>query len=166
VAAPTAGLHFTKDLINRIKKNGVKVVDLTLHVGLGTFLPVKDCGIKGHVMHKEYYRISEESLSIIKEAKRKGKKIFAVGTTTTRVLEHIWRHKNWQELRGWTDIFIYPRFKFKCIDGLITNFHLPKSTLIMLVSAFAGQKNIKKAYGEAIIKKYRFYSYGDSMLII
>jgi len=171
-AAPTAGLHFTKELLEKIEGNGVEVVYLTLHVGLGTFLPVEDDFIQNHTMHKEFFSVSKDVLALIRTAKSNGRKILSVGTTTTRVLEHVFgqtpnsdgNHET--DICGWTDIFIYPGYKFKCIDGLITNFHLPKSTLLMLVSAFAGQENIKKSYQEAIARRYRFYSYGDAMLIM
>lgn len=174
-AAPTAGLHFTDELLRRIKDKGVEVISLTLHVGLGTFLPVKIDDFQKHVMHEEFYSIDCNNLNRIKEAKEQGQRIIAVGTTTTRVLEHLFSSeenlqyaKNNQDSRlsGWTNIFIYPGFKFKCVDGLITNFHLPKSTLILLVSAFAGKEKVFDAYKKAIQEKYRFFSYGDAMIIV
>lgn len=170
-AAPTAGLHFTKELLNKIEERGAKIVYLTLHVGLGTFLPVEADIIQNHTMHKEFFSIGKEALTEIMKAKARGNKVFAVGTTTTRVLETVFdkpltlNSELLTNVSGWTDIFIYPGYKFKCIDGLITNFHLPKSTLLMLASAFAGHKNIMKAYQEAVKQKYRFYSYGDAVLI-
>ena len=165
VAAPTAGLHFTKELMQRIKEKGIRVLEITLHVGLGTFAPVKVDDFSKHKMHSEHYSVSPEVMDNIVKAKENNQRIIAVGTTTTRVLENIFRQDNKDCLSGQTDIFISPGFEFKCIDGLITNFHLPKSTLLMLVSAFAGSDNIKKAYACAIENKYRFYSYGDSMFI-
>lgn len=163
-AAPTAGLHFTEELLEKLKIQGVEIVFVTLNVGLGTFAPIKTDEVTEHKIHEEYYSISQESYEKIIQSKKKHKKIIAVGTTTTRVLEHIINHP--KELSGWTKIFIYPGYKLKCIDSLITNFHLPKSTLLLLVFAFAGSKNIKKSYQVAIRKKYRFYSYGDAMLIV
>lgn len=171
VAAPTAGLHFTPELIEKIKKKGIKIQFVTLHVGLGTFAPVKTHTIEKHKIHKEYYSIDQKTLGNIIKAKQERRRIIAVGTTTVRTLETIFN--NFQNgptakssLSGWTDIFIYPGYKFKCVDGIITNFHLPKSSLLMLISAFAGKNNIDIAYREAINCKYRFYSYGDAMLII
>lgn len=180
VAAPTAGLHFTNNLLKKLKAKGVIISQLTLHVGLGTFAPVKVNNIVNHKMHKEFFSISKKEYEKIIQAKKDGRRIIAIGTTTTRVLEHLFKSINDSEadrltnqlinqstdFSGWTDIFIYPGYKFKCIDGLITNFHLPKSTLLMLVCAFAGKKKIFDAYNEAISKKYKFYSYGDAMLII
>lgn len=170
VAAPTAGLHFTKNLLSQIKAKGVEIVEVTLHVGLGTFAPVESENIEDHKIHSEYYTIIPSEIKKIIKAKKNGRRIIAVGTTTTRVLEHIFLSPKTQVLSsnisGWTNIFIYPGYKFKCVDGLITNFHLPKSTLLMLVCAFAGRENIKKAYKEAIDQKYRFFSYGDAMLIL
>ncbi len=165
-AAPTAGLHFTVELIEKIKNKGVKVVPITLHVGLGTFRPVNVEDINDHEMHSEFYSMSKEAATILNQAKRNNNKIIGVGTTTTRTLETIIKDYNkFKECSGFTDIFIYPGFKFKAIDALITNFHLPKSTLMMLVSALAGKDNIMKAYQEAIKLEYRFFSFGDSMLI-
>lgn len=166
-AAPTAGLHFTEELISELHNKGVNTAYVTLHVGLGTFRPVKEDEITDHIMHSEHYDLPEETVRLIKATKAKGKRVIAVGTTTTRTLESVARDKG--ELipcDGWTDIFIYPPYKFKVLDGLITNFHLPESTLIMLVSAFAGYDNTMNAYKEAVEEKYRFFSFGDSMMII
>lgn len=165
VAAPTAGLHFTQNLLNKIRSKGIQILEITLHVGLGTFAPVKVDDFEKHKMHSEYYSVDPLAFEKIKNGRKNNQRIIAVGTTTTRVLEHIFSQPE-PILDGETNIFIYPGYKFKCIDGLITNFHLPKSTLLMLISAFAGQDNIKKAYTEAINNEYRFYSYGDAMLII
>lgn len=169
-AAPTAGLHFTKELLNQIKAKGIEIVEVTLHVGLGTFAPVEVDHIEDHKIHSEYYTVKEEELKKIIEAKKEGHRVIAVGTTSTRVLETVFNSPNSQlptlSFSGWTNIFIYPGYKFKCIDGIITNFHLPKSSLLMLVSAFVGKENIDRAYQEAIEQKYRFFSYGDAMLII
>ena len=165
-AAPTAGLHFTTELIDKIKEKGVIVENITLHVGLGTFRPVEVEDVKKHKMHSEYYEMSEETAKVLNEAKKNNKKIVAVGTTTTRTLETILNlYPEFKECSGWTDIFIYPGFKFKAIDALITNFHLPKSTLVMLVSAFSKKEYILNAYNEAVKNKYRFFSFGDAMLI-
>lgn len=165
-AAPTAGLHFTKELISKLKNKGVTICYVTLHVGLGTFRPVEVTNILEHHMHSEYYEMSEETAQILNNAKQSNKKIIAVGTTSTRVLESVMsKYKVFKKCSGNTEIFIYPGYEFKAIDALITNFHLPKSTLLMLVSALAGKENIKKAYNEAISKKYRFFSFGDSMFI-
>lgn len=167
VAAPTAGLHFTPDLLNRIKEKGIGISYLTLHVGLGTFRPVKEEYVEEHKMHSEYYEVSSETVSKIKETKENGGRVIAVGTTVTRTLEGIvFENGGLKPARGWTDIFIYPGFKFKVIDGLVTNFHLPKSTLLMLVSAFAGKNNIMNAYNKAVKEKYRFFSLGDAMFIM
>ncbi|GAB6100289.1 tRNA preQ1(34) S-adenosylmethionine ribosyltransferase-isomerase QueA [Halanaerocella petrolearia] len=166
-AAPTAGLHFTDSLLNALKDKGVKIIDITLHVGLGTFRPVKVDDIEEHDMHSEYYEVSEEAAQLINETKEKGNRVFAVGTTTTRTLETVANEDGKINAgKGWTDIFIYPGYDFKGINALITNFHLPKSTLIMMVSAFAGRKLTMKAYQTAIEREYRFYSLGDGMLII
>lgn len=166
-AAPTAGLHFTNDLIECLKEKGVKVTFLTLHVGLGTFRPVKVETIEEHKMHSEYYFLSAESAKIINETKSNGKKVIAVGTTSSRTLETIADSEGQvKEQNGWTDIFIFPGYKFKVVDALITNFHLPESTLIMLVSALAGKENIMNAYETAVKEKYRFFSFGDAMFII
>ena len=166
-AAPTAGLHFTDELIEKIKAKGVEIVDVLLHVGLGTFRPVKSEDILEHHMHSEYYEISQDAAEKINRAKKEGRRIIAVGTTSVRTLESAANDKG--EVRAVkenTEIFIYPPYKFKCVDALITNFHLPKSTLIMLISALAGRENILKVYEEAIAMEYRFFSFGDAMLII
>lgn len=166
-AAPTAGLHFTPELMKEIREKGVEIVPVLLHVGLGTFRPVKVEDIKRHRMHAEYYEISEEAARVINDVKRRGGRVIAVGTTTTRCLESAAAAPG--EIRpgsGWTDIFIYPGYKFLTIDGLVTNFHLPKSTLLMMVSALAGRERILCAYREAISLRYRFFSFGDAMLII
>lgn len=165
-AAPTAGLHFTKELLQKIKDKGINIVYITLHVGLGTFRPVNVLDVTKHKMHSEYYMMSKEAANILTKTKQNGKKIISVGTTSTRTLETIMSlHGEFMECSGWTDIFIYPGYQFKAVDNLITNFHLPKSTLVMLVSALASKELIMKAYHEAIINKYRFFSFGDSMLI-
>lgn len=164
-AAPTAGLHFDKELLQKIEVKGVKIVYLTLHVGLGTFRPVKVDDVKKHHMHSEYYELSEENANIINKTMEKGGRIISVGTTTTRTLETLADGKKIKAGNGWTDIFIYPPYKFKIVDILITNFHLPESTLMMLVSAFYSKDQIMKAYDTAIKEKYRFFSFGDSMLI-
>lgn len=165
-AAPTAGLHFTEDLINEIKKLNVTICYVTLHVGLGTFKAVSVEDVKLHKMHSEYYMMNSEVAKILNQAKKEKRRIISVGTTTTRVLETILLKNNeFCECSGYTDIFIYPGFQFKAIDGLITNFHLPKSTLIMLVSAFSSRSLILKAYNEAVLEKYRFFSFGDAMFI-
>jgi S-adenosylmethionine:tRNA ribosyltransferase-isomerase len=162
IASPTAGLHFTKELLGKIKKTGRDVAYLTLHVGVGTFAPVKAEDIREHKMEPEYFRVPEPTRRSIEKARRRKKRVMAVGTTSLRALEAYSRGK----IEGWTDLFIYPGYKFNLADGLLTNFHLPRTTLFMLVCAFAGEKLIKRAYQEAIDKKYRFYSYGDAMLII
>ncbi len=169
-AAPTAGLHFTQSLLKKIKAKGVKIVSVTLHVGLGTFSPVKTEKILEHKMHSEFAQLSRPAIKEILSAKREGRRIIAVGTTSCRTLESV----NWFKFADsaaissqafWTDIFIYPGYKFKTVDALITNFHLPKSTLLMLVSALAGKRHIDSAYREAITQKYSFFSYGDAMFI-
>lgn len=167
-AAPTAGLHFTEELLTKIKEIGVNVVYITLHVGLGTFRPVAVENIEEHTMHAEFYQLTEGTANIINEAKKNGNKVVGVGTTSVRTLETIAQKmgSNLKENSGWTDIFIFPGFEFKVIDGLVTNFHLPKSTLVMLVSAFAGRENILNAYNEAVKERYRFFSFGDAMLLI
>ena len=165
-AAPTAGLHFTNDLLEKVKSKGVNIAYITLHVGLGTFRPVNVEDVTKHKMHSEYYVMSEEVASLLNKTRKAGHKIIAVGTTSTRTLETIASlYGEFKACSGWTDIFIYPGYKFKGIDYLITNFHLPKSTLVMLVSALAGKENIMKAYAEAVKERYRFFSFGDSMLI-
>lgn len=166
-AAPTAGLHFTNALLEEIKAKGVEVAYVTLHVGLGTFRPVKVDNVLEHHMHSEFYMIDEENAKLINDAKANGNRVIAVGTTSCRTLESC---ADWKghivSGSGWTDIFIYPGYDFKIIDGLITNFHLPESTLLMLVSAFAGREHIMEAYRVAVKEKYRFFSFGDAMLII
>lgn len=165
-AAPTAGLHFTNELLKNIKAKGVNIAYLTLHVGLGTFRPVKVEDINEHIMHSEFYHLDKENADLINETKKRGNKVIAVGTTSTRTLETIGDENGFvREQSGWTDIFIYPGYKYKVIDELITNFHLPESTLIMLVSALAGKGNVMNAYNTAVKEKYRFFSFGDSMLI-
>jgi len=164
VAAPTAGLHFTKDLLGKIRAKGVKIGSLILHVGWGTFRPVKSEEITEHRMGSEYYCIPSDLCQEIEEAKSRGGKVYAVGTTTVRALESWGQEGNPRE--GWTSLFIYPPFDFRVVDGLITNFHLPRTTLLMLVSAFAGRERVLRAYAEAIRGGYRFYSYGDAMLIL
>ena len=165
-AAPTAGLHFTLDLIEKIKAKGIKIAYVTLHVGLGTFRPVNVEDVNNHVMHSEYYEMSKEVAELLNETKNKGNNIISVGTTSTRTLETIYSlYNEFKECSGWTQIFIYPGYKFKAIDKQITNFHLPKSTLVMLVSALAGKENIMKAYKHAVENEYRFFSFGDSMFI-
>lgn len=166
VAAPTAGLHFTKELLKKIEEKGVKLAYITLNVGLGTFRPVKVDDVKNHKMHSEFYQISKETADLINETKKNNKRIISTGTTTTRTLESVYK-KNGEikEDSGWTDIFIYPGFEFKVIDCQITNFHLPKSTLIMLVSALSTKEIILDAYKDAVEKKYRFFSFGDAMFL-
>ena len=165
-AAPTAGLHFTKELLTEIKEMGVYIAELTLHVGLGTFRPVKVDDVESHVMHSEYYKIDEENAEIINNAKKNGGRIISVGTTSTRVLETVADENGHMTAKsGETKIFIYPPYKYKIVDALITNFHLPESTLLMLVSALAGKENIDRAYKQAVEMKYRFFSFGDAMFI-
>lgn len=165
-AAPTAGLHFTNELIDKIKSYGVNIAYVTLHVGLGTFRPVAVENIEEHHMHTEYYEMSEETAHLLNETKKHGGRIIAVGTTSVRTLETIRRDNDeFLSTSGWTDIFIYPGFEFKGVDAIITNFHLPKSTLLMLISAFAGRERVLSAYREAVDKKYNFFSFGDSMFI-
>ncbi len=165
-AAPTAGLHFTKELLEEIKEKGIKIVFLTLHVGLGTFRPVKVDKIEEHHMHSEYYILSKESADIINKTKENGGRVVSVGTTSTRTLETIGdENGKVKEKSGWTDIFIYPGYKYKIVDALITNFHLPESTLIMLVSALSNREIILNAYETAVKEKYRFFSFGDAMFI-
>ncbi len=165
-AAPTAGLHFTKELLERIKEKGIIVKYVTLHVGLGTFRPVVVDDVKNHVMHSEYYSVSKDTAEALNKAKIEHRRIIAVGTTTTRTLETLMLNSDeFKACSGTTNIFIYPGFKFKAIDALITNFHLPKSTLLMLISALAGKDHVLKAYKEAVKKEYRFFSFGDAMFI-
>ncbi|MEJ7421298.1 tRNA preQ1(34) S-adenosylmethionine ribosyltransferase-isomerase QueA [Staphylococcus haemolyticus] len=166
-AAPTAGLHFTDELLHEIRAKGINIAFITLHVGLGTFRPVSVEDINDHEMHSEYYQMSQETADLLNQTKKEGHRIISVGTTSTRTLETIRRDYNeFVAASGWTDIFIYPGFTYKAIDGLITNFHLPKSTLVMLVSAFSSRENILNAYKEAVKLEYRFFSFGDAMLII
>lgn len=165
-AAPTAGLHFTNELLDKIREMGVKVAFVTLHVGLGTFRPVKAENIEEHTMHSEYCTISDRTAQIINETKANGGRVVAVGTTSCRTLESFAGEDGiMKESSGWTDIFIYPGYRFKCVDALVTNFHLPGSTLVMLVSALAGRENVLHAYETAVEEKYRFFSFGDAMLI-
>lgn len=165
-AAPTAGLHFTEALLKKLKDKGVIIVPITLHVGLGTFRPVNVQDIKTHKMHSEFYQMSQESAEILNQAQKEKRPIISVGTTSTRVLETIMSlYGTFKECSGWTDIFIYPGYQFKAVDQLITNFHLPKSTLVMLVSALAGKDHILKAYKQAVKEEYRFFSFGDCMFI-
>ena len=166
-AAPTAGLHFTKELMEKIAAKGVKLCYVTLHVGLGTFRPVKAEEIEDHEMHSEFCIIPEETARIVSETKKKGGRVIAVGTTSCRTLESFAREDgSLPAASGWTNIFIYPGYTFKAMDGLITNFHLPESTLVMLVSAFAGREHVLNAYEEAVKEKYRFFSFGDAMCIL
>ena len=165
-AAPTAGLHFTEELLDKIKEKGVNITYVTLHVGLGTFRPVNVEKIEEHEMHSEFYSMSKETAELLNKTHQSEKKIIAVGTTSTRTLETIAnKYEQFIECSGWTNIFIYPGYKFKAIDNLITNFHLPKSTLVMLVSALAGRENILNAYQIAVKNNYRFFSFGDAMFI-
>ncbi len=165
-AAPTAGLHFTNELLEKLREKGVKLGYVTLHVGLGTFRPVKVDDVTKHKMHSEHYEVPEETAKLIKETKAAGGRVISVGTTSCRTLEAVAKeHGEVIACDGWTDIFIYPPYEFKVLDGLITNFHLPESTLIMLVSAFAGYDNVMNAYKEAVKERYRFFSFGDAMFI-
>lgn len=167
-AAPTAGLHFTEQLLDDIREKGVHIAFITLHVGLGTFRPVNVENVEEHDMHAEFYQMTEGTARLLNEVKQRGGRIIAVGTTSTRTLETIASRHNGTFVAesGWTDIFIYPGYEFQAIDGMVTNFHLPKSTLIMLVSALAGRENVLRAYEEAVKERYRFFSFGDAMLII
>ena len=166
-AAPTAGLHFTKELLERVQAMGVKVCYVTLHVGLGTFRPVKEDEIEDHEMHAEFCMVPEETARIVTETKKAGGRVVAVGTTSCRTLESFAREDGTlPATSGWTNIFIYPGYRFRCVDALVTNFHLPESTLIMLVSALAGREHILNAYHAAVEERYRFFSFGDSMLIL
>lgn len=165
-AAPTAGLHFTPELLDEIRAMGVKIAEVTLHVGLGTFRPVKTAQVQDHHMHSEYYEVTAEAAACINETKQSGGRVVAVGTTSCRTLESAAAEDGSLTAKsGWTDIFIYPGYKFKVIDALVTNFHLPESTLVMLVSALAGRDHIMNAYAEAVKERYRFFSFGDAMLI-
>ena len=166
-AAPTAGLHFTKELMEEIQAMGVKIAHVTLHVGLGTFRPVKVDDVTQHHMHSEFYVVEEDQARIINDTKAAGHRVISVGTTSCRTLESAADENGiLQAKSGWTEIFIYPGYQFKCIDGLLTNFHLPESTLLMLVSALAGKENVMNAYEEAVKERYRFFSFGDAMVIL
>ncbi|MEB4867328.1 tRNA preQ1(34) S-adenosylmethionine ribosyltransferase-isomerase QueA [Priestia megaterium] len=167
-AAPTAGLHFTEEMLEQLKTKGVHIAFLTLHVGLGTFRPVSVDDLEEHDMHAEFYQVSEGTAALLNSVREKGGRIISVGTTSTRTLETIATEHNGKFVAssGWTNIFIFPGYEFKAIDGMITNFHLPKSTLIMLVSALAGRENVISAYEQAVAEKYRFFSFGDAMLIV
>lgn len=166
-AAPTAGLHFTPELLQQVRDMGVEIAEVTLHVGLGTFRPVKETDVLKHHMHSEFYKIEQSEADKINKAKKEGHRVIAVGTTSTRTLESAADENGFlTEKSGWTEIFIYPGYHFKMIDGLITNFHLPESTLLMLVSALAGKEHIMAAYEEAVKERYRFFSFGDAMLIL
>ncbi|AZV50710.1 MULTISPECIES: tRNA preQ1(34) S-adenosylmethionine ribosyltransferase-isomerase QueA [Bacillus] len=167
-AAPTAGLHFTEDILQQLKDKGVQIEFITLHVGLGTFRPVSADEVEEHNMHAEFYQMSEETAAALNSVREKGGRIISVGTTSTRTLETIAGEHDgrFKASSGWTSIFIYPGYEFKAIDGMITNFHLPKSSLIMLVSALAGRENVLRAYNHAVEEEYRFFSFGDAMLII
>jgi len=166
-AAPTAGLHFTDELMQKILDKGIKIAFVTLHVGLGTFRPVKVDDVLEHKMHSEYYMVDEENASIINDTKASGGRIISVGTTSTRTLESVMqKYGEVKECSGWTEIFIYPGYEFKIIDGLITNFHLPESTLIMLVSALSTKEYVLNAYEVAVNEKYRFFSFGDAMILL
>ncbi len=165
-AAPTAGLHFTKELLEEVRRMGVGIAEITLHVGLGTFRPVKETKVEDHLMHSEYYEIDETAADIVNRTKARGGRVIAVGTTSCRTLESAAADDGHLTAKsGWTDIFIYPGYRFKVLDALITNFHLPESTLIMLVSALAGREHILNAYQEAVRERYRFFSFGDAMFI-
>jgi S-adenosylmethionine:tRNA ribosyltransferase-isomerase len=167
VAAPTAGLHFTPGLLDELQKKGVEIVEILLHVGVGTFRPVKVENIKDHPMHSEYYCVTVEAAERINRSKQEGRRVIAVGTTAARTLESVGNDQGRViPGEGWTDIFIYPGYSFKIVDALLTNFHFPKSTLVMLVSALAGREQIIKAYELAVLERYRFYSFGDAMLIL
>lgn len=166
-AAPTAGLHFTPELLAQVKEQGIEIAEVTLHVGLGTFRPVKETDVLKHHMHSEFYRIEQKEADKINRAKQEGHRVIAVGTTSTRTLEAaVGEDGRLTEKSGWTEIFIYPGYQFRVIDALITNFHLPESTLVMLVSALAGREHVLKAYETAVKEKYRFFSFGDAMLIV
>lgn len=166
-AAPTAGLHFTEEILERINKKGIKIGYVTLHVGIGTFRPVKSENVEDHQMHSEHYKIPKETADLINETKKRGGRVIAVGTTCCRTLESVMNSQGeMKEFDDWTSIFIYPGYKFKCIDALLTNFHLPESTLIMLVSAFYDREKVLEAYKIAVSEKYRFFSFGDCMLIL
>ena len=173
VAAPTAGLHFTKEHLSRLERKGVELLYITLHIGLDTFRPVRSTLVEDHQIHAEHFQIDNEAANLINDAKRKGGRIIAIGTTSARVIETVAKLQNTsngeyliKSFEGQTDLFIYPGYDFKIVDGMVTNFHLPKSTLLMMVSAFGGRELILNAYQEAIEQKYRFFSFGDAMLII
>ncbi|MBF0450485.1 MAG: tRNA preQ1(34) S-adenosylmethionine ribosyltransferase-isomerase QueA [Candidatus Magnetomorum sp.] len=167
VAAPTAGLHFTEALFKKLEKKGIQIVEVTLHVGYGTFMPVRVTNIREHVMHSEYLEISAQTAKIIQTAQKKGHRIVAVGTTTVRTLEYVFQQKaKIDAFKGYCDLFIYPGFSFQVVDSMITNFHLPQSTLMMMIAAFAGREQIMNVYQTAIQKDYRFFSYGDAMMIV
>ncbi|MFD2670459.1 tRNA preQ1(34) S-adenosylmethionine ribosyltransferase-isomerase QueA [Marinicrinis sediminis] len=167
-AAPTAGLHFTSDFLRALQEKGVEITTVTLHVGLGTFRPVSVETVEAHSMHAEYYQITAESAAVIARAKQEGRRVLAVGTTAARTLETLGQRFGGSRLEacsGWTDIFIYPGYSFQIVDGILTNFHLPKSTLVMMISAFAGREHVLHAYEEAVRERYRFFSFGDAMFI-
>ena len=165
IAAPTAGLHFTPEILNSIRNRGVEILEVTLHVGLGTFKPIEKQDIKLHKMHAEYFSVSSNSIRTLKSFKRSQKPIICIGTTSVRVLETL-ALKNFRNNSGWTDLFVFPPYKFKMVQGLLTNFHLPQSTLIIMVSAFCGREKLLEAYRSALEEKYRFFSFGDCMLIL
>jgi S-adenosylmethionine:tRNA ribosyltransferase-isomerase len=168
-AAPTAGLHFTEAYLRQLEDAGVRLCRITLHVGLGTFRPVSAERVEDHAMHAEWYSVGEEAARLLNETRQSGGRIVAVGTTSTRTLETVGQRfegRDVQACSGWTDIFIYPGYRFRLVDGLVTNFHLPRSTLVMLVSALAGRENVLRAYREAVEREYRFFSFGDAMLIL
>lgn len=166
-AAPTAGLHFTPELLERIRAKGVEIAEVLLHVGLGTFRPVKEENVLDHKMHSEYYEVSEEAADIVNRAKREGRRIVCVGTTSVRTVETVADENGLlHPCRGNTEIFIYPPYRFRCVDALITNFHLPESTLLMLVSALCSREEMLRVYGEAVKERYRFFSFGDAMMIV
>ena len=165
-AAPTAGLHFTEEMLENLKQRGINLAFITLHIGLGTFRPVSVADITQHVMHREYYSISPEAAQIINQTKEQGHRVVAVGTTSVRTLETVGTNGRIEAGSGWTNIFMYPGFEFKVIDAMVTNFHLPESTLLMLISAFAGRENVLAAYEIAVNEDYRFFSFGDAMLIL
>ncbi len=166
-AAPTAGLHFTEELLEELRERGVEIVNVTLHVGLGTFRPVKEDLVENHHMHSEFFCIEEDAAEAISRAKGEGRRVICVGTTSCRTLESAADERGFvKAASGWTEIFIYPGYRFKCMDGLITNFHLPQSTLLMLVSALAGREHVLAAYEEAVRERYRFFSFGDAMLVV
>ena len=165
IAAPTAGLHFTPEILGAVRNRGVEIISVTLHVGLGTFKPIEKEDIREHKMHAEYYSVSSNSLQKLQIFKRSQKPIICLGTTSLRVLETLVLN-NFENNYGWTDLFVYPPYKFRFVDGLLTNFHLPKSTLLIMVSAFFGREKLLDAYSEAVENRYRFFSYGDCMLIL